>query len=186
MREVDFRNCPHRFEFQPYSCQSLPGSKAGERVVTRVAQWQAAGLNRRRIGDYIVTALVDGVVDAPFDLLAGISLNDAEEMIVASGRPRSSAMTVGAYLLEGGGKTILIDGGAGGINGWGGRLHAALAAANIDPRQVDHVLLTHAHPDHIGGLIGATSSAGLFRLSARSHAPAARSDRVRGLQTFKI
>jgi glyoxylase-like metal-dependent hydrolase (beta-lactamase superfamily II) len=71
-------------------------------------------------------------------------------------------MTVSAYLVEGHGKTILIDGGAGGINGWGGRLHAALAAANVDPRQVDQICLTHAHPDHIGGLVGATPSAPLF------------------------
>lgn len=130
--------------------------------MTRVAQWQAAGLNRRRIGDYIVTALVDGVIEVPLELLSGISPDDAEAMIVASGRPRSSAMTAVAYLLEGHGNTILIDGGAGGINGWGGRLHAALGALNLDPRQVDQVLLTHAHPDHIGGLIGAASAAALF------------------------
>jgi glyoxylase-like metal-dependent hydrolase (beta-lactamase superfamily II) len=127
-----------------------------------MTNWQAPGLNRRKVGDYVVTAMVDGIVDVAFDLLSGISAADAEDLIVAAGRPRSSAMMVSAYLLEGRGKTILIDGGAGGINGWGGRLHNALAASNVDPCQVDHILLTHAHPDHIGGLVGAGPSAALF------------------------
>ncbi|MCJ9728673.1 MBL fold metallo-hydrolase [Bradyrhizobium sp. PRIMUS42] len=71
-------------------------------------------------------------------------------------------MTVSAYLVEGHGKTILFDGGGGGINGWRGRLHTALAAANVDPRQINQISLTHAHPDHIGGLVSATPSAPLF------------------------
>jgi glyoxylase-like metal-dependent hydrolase (beta-lactamase superfamily II) len=129
--------------------------------LTKVVHAQAPGLNRRRIGDYIVTALVDGLIDVPFDLLAGVTPTEAEEMIAAAGRPLTSAMTVSAYLVEGRGKKILIDGGAGGINGWGGRLQTALSAANVDPYQIDHVFLTHAHPDHIGGLVGA-SSASLF------------------------
>jgi glyoxylase-like metal-dependent hydrolase (beta-lactamase superfamily II) len=33
---------------------------------------------------------------------------------------------------------------------------AALAAAGYSPDQVDTVVLTHMHPDHIGGLVGAT------------------------------
>ncbi|MCJ9728674.1 hypothetical protein [Bradyrhizobium sp. PRIMUS42] len=60
----------------------------GEINMTVGTQWQAPGLNRRRVGDYIVTAIVDGVVDVPFDLLAGISPGDAESMTVSSGRPR--------------------------------------------------------------------------------------------------
>ncbi|QAU43913.1 MBL fold metallo-hydrolase [Bradyrhizobium guangzhouense] len=130
--------------------------------MTNSNNWQAPGLNRRKVGDYIVTAIVDGIVAAPFDLLAGIGPDEAMSMTVAAGRPSSSAMTVSIYLIEGKGRTILVDGGGGGINGWGGRLHGALAAANVNPLAIDQILLTHAHPDHIGGLVGVLPSAPLF------------------------
>ncbi|RXH19604.1 MBL fold metallo-hydrolase [Bradyrhizobium guangzhouense] len=130
--------------------------------MTNSNNWQAPGLNRRKVGDYIVTAIVDGIVAAPFDLLAGIGPDEAMSMTVAAGRPSSSAMTVSIYLIEGKGRTILVDGGGGGINGWGGRLLGALAAANVNPLAIDQILLTHAHPDHIGGLVGVLPSAPLF------------------------
>ncbi|MBW7973356.1 MBL fold metallo-hydrolase [Bradyrhizobium sp. BR 10289] len=126
--------------------------------MTNSKSWQAVGLNRRKIGDYTVTAIVDGFVAAPFDLLSGIGPDEAMSMTVAAGRHPSSAITVSTYLVEGKGRTILVDGGGGGIGGRGGRLHASLTAANVDARAIDRILLTHAHPDHIGGLVGALSS----------------------------
>jgi glyoxylase-like metal-dependent hydrolase (beta-lactamase superfamily II) len=113
---------------------------------------QTVGLNRRRIGDIIVTVVNDGYLDLNFDLLGGIAPPGAEEMMQAAHRPPQARLSVGAYLVQDGRKTVLIDTGAGGFNGWGGRLRSALSAANIEPDDIDAVLLTHAHPDHIGGL----------------------------------
>ena len=47
------------------------------------------------------------------------------------------------------------DTGAGLLNNVGGQLQANLAAAGVNPDDVDTVLLTHCHPDHIGGLLDA-------------------------------
>jgi glyoxylase-like metal-dependent hydrolase (beta-lactamase superfamily II) len=49
--------------------------------------------------------------------------------------------------------TALIDTGAGDLGPTTGNLRVNLAEAGIEPEDVDTVLLTHAHPDHIGGCV---------------------------------
>jgi glyoxylase-like metal-dependent hydrolase (beta-lactamase superfamily II) len=50
------------------------------------------------------------------------------------------------FLIRGGGRTILVD------TGFGGALFEALSGLGLKPEDVDAVLLTHLHGDHIGGL----------------------------------
>lgn len=57
-------------------------------------------------------------------------------------------------LLRSGGRLALVDAGSGqGFQGGAGRLPAALAAAGIDPAAITDILLTHAHPDHLWGVL---------------------------------
>jgi glyoxylase-like metal-dependent hydrolase (beta-lactamase superfamily II) len=60
-------------------------------------------------------------------------------------------------LVRSGKDVVLLDTGAGAelAEEWGdpvGQLQGSLERAGIDPRQVTVVVLSHAHPDHIGGL----------------------------------
>jgi glyoxylase-like metal-dependent hydrolase (beta-lactamase superfamily II) len=46
---------------------------------------------------------------------------------------------------------VLVDTGAGGLAPTTGRLLQNLKAEGIAPEEIDTVILTHGHPDHIGG-----------------------------------
>ncbi len=113
---------------------------------------QAPALNRRKVGDYVVTYLSDGFLDGSWGYLQGIEASEAEAMLTAAHRPPLAHFSIASYAIQGRGRTVLVDSGAGGFNGWGGRFPIALAAAGIEPADVDAVLLSHAHQDHVGGL----------------------------------
>jgi glyoxylase-like metal-dependent hydrolase (beta-lactamase superfamily II) len=113
---------------------------------------QAPALNRRKVGDYVVTYLSDGFLDGAFGFFHGIAASEAEAMLRAAHRPPLARISIASYVIQGRGRTVLVDAGAGGFNGWGGRFPVALAAAGVEPADVDTILVSHAHVDHVGGL----------------------------------
>ena len=112
--------------------------------MTSQLNWQAPAINRKKVGDMTVTMLSDGYLDVSFELLSGIDGSRAEDLLQKRGVPAVPRININVYVIQTPERTILIDSGAGGINGWGGRLQVALAAAGINPLQIDTLLLTHA------------------------------------------
>nr|WP_246726205.1 MBL fold metallo-hydrolase [Rhizobium lusitanum] len=80
-----------------------------------------------------------------------------------------TAIHIGCYLVRGDGRTILIDAGAGGFKQWGGLLKANLALAGVQPSEIDTILLTHAHPDHVGGLVDTSGEAAFPNAELGAH-----------------
>jgi glyoxylase-like metal-dependent hydrolase (beta-lactamase superfamily II) len=58
-------------------------------------------------------------------------------------------------LIETGRHVVLVDTGAAGYSQTTGAIPARLEVAGIRPQDVDTVIITHAHPDHIGGAVDA-------------------------------
>jgi glyoxylase-like metal-dependent hydrolase (beta-lactamase superfamily II) len=116
---------------------------------------QAPGYYRLMLGDFEITAISDGTVDlAPKELLTNTTAAHVGDMLARSFESDAVQTSVNAYLVNTGDKLILVDTGAAKLFGPTlGKLLANLAASGYKPEQVDAVLITHMHPDHVGGLM---------------------------------
>jgi glyoxylase-like metal-dependent hydrolase (beta-lactamase superfamily II) len=114
----------------------------------------APGFYRVMLGNFEVTALSDGTVDLPMDkLLMNTTPAAVDKALAASFETSPLETSVNAYLINTGSKLVLIDTGAGTLFGPTlGKLLDSLKASGYQPEQVDEILITHMHPDHVGGL----------------------------------
>ena len=116
---------------------------------------QAPGFYRMMLGDFEVTALFDGTLDLePKKLLTNTTQEQVGKLLDRGFEKDAVPTSVNGYLINTGSKLVLVDTGAGGLFGPTlGNLQANLKAAGYQPDQVDDVLITHMHGDHVGGLV---------------------------------
>lgn len=115
---------------------------------------QAPAYYRTMLGDFEITALSDGTVTLPVDkLLKGINKKDLDKALAHHHLGLPLETSVNGFLVNTGAKLVLIDTGAGSLFGPTlGKLLQNLKAAGYQPEQVDEIIITHMHPDHVGGL----------------------------------
>ena len=109
---------------------------------------------RRKLGNYEITVLADGYLDLPHQIWAGLSPEEIDGHLTKSFLPTGSMRNgVNAYLINTGKKLILVDSGARDLFGPNAGLFPTnLAAVGVKPEDIDQVLITHVHPDHVAGL----------------------------------
>jgi glyoxylase-like metal-dependent hydrolase (beta-lactamase superfamily II) len=117
---------------------------------------QAPSFYRSKLGDFEITVVNDGARAVPLPPTFVRNASNAEVLAAAEAAymPKGSVIApFNPIVVNTGAKLVLIDTGYGpGIAPTVGLLPATLAAAGIDPKAIDIVLISHMHGDHILGL----------------------------------
>ena len=136
------------------------------RASMALAGVQAPGFYRYKVGDYECTSINDGArtIPMPDKFVTNVSKEQALAAADAAYMPKGMVtVPFNPQLVNTGKKLILIDSGNGIANfaaskGAVGRTLQNLAAAGVDPKSIDVVLLSHLHPDHTNGIRAADGS----------------------------
>jgi glyoxylase-like metal-dependent hydrolase (beta-lactamase superfamily II) len=126
---------------------SGPAQGAGSR--------QAPGFYRYKVGDIEVTAINDGFAQRPLEgFVRNAELSQVQQAMQEAFLPGNALpITFNTLVLNNGGRLTLIDTGNGDMGApTSGRWMANFRAAGFDPAQVNTVVISHFHGDHINGL----------------------------------
>jgi glyoxylase-like metal-dependent hydrolase (beta-lactamase superfamily II) len=121
---------------------------------------QAPGFYRYKVGSYECTSINDGARSFPMPdtFVKNVPKEEALAAAEAAYMPKGMVtVPFNPQLINTGSELILIDCGNGiatfePSKGAVGRTLQNLAAAGIDPKSIDVVLMSHLHPDHTNGI----------------------------------
>ncbi len=129
---------------------SLPGAQAAPPPMAA----QAPSFYRYRVGDMQVTAINDGVAYRPLDgLVPNAPPGELQRAMADNFLPTDRfPITFTTLVVNTGSKLVLIDTGNGDLGApTSGTWMGNFRAAGFDPADVDTVIFSHFHGDHING-----------------------------------
>lgn len=118
-------------------------------------QKQVAGFYQHQVGDVQITALLDGTNFMSPNLFKDISQQQVQEILKKyyADQDKGVQTYINAFLVNTGKSLVLVDSGAASCFGSHlGSVLTNLKASGYQPEQVDTILLTHLHPDHVCGI----------------------------------
>lgn len=140
---------------------AAPAFTPAEHAVKQV-RTQVPGYHRLMVGDFEVTALYDGFLSVSpqlFQPFSNKSAAELDDLIAREFSPLEADKGVNTavicFLVNTGKNLILLDSGTDDVDIMGkntGKLVNSMKAAGYTPEQVDILLPTHMHFDHVSGL----------------------------------
>ncbi len=114
------------------------------------------GFRRIKVGDVEVISLIDGIARRPLgeEFVKNAPIAEVRALLASQSLPTEYIdVPFTPFLVVAGGRRILMDTGLGEFGGpTTGKLLENLRAAGFQPGDIDTVLITHYHGDHINGL----------------------------------
>jgi glyoxylase-like metal-dependent hydrolase (beta-lactamase superfamily II) len=133
----------------------------GETALARAPQLgtQSPYFHRMKVGDAEVTLVSDGPLPLgpPKGTFTGASDDEIKKMLTDSFlSPDNIVLEQNSPIVNMGDKLVLFDTGMGSSKMFGsgtGRQQKSMMEAGLKPEDIDAVVFTHAHIDHIGGVV---------------------------------
>ena len=120
---------------------------------------------RFKLGSIEITVVSDGTLAFPAETLWGDRAEDARGLLTSTFQPSSPVkLQINTILVNTGDKLMLIDAGCGvdKFQNTNGRLLGHLASAGYAPGDIDMILFTHFHFDHLWGVSDGKNASLLF------------------------
>ncbi len=112
-------------------------------LIFSVSVAQAMPFSEYNVDDYKVYILPENQMKGN----TGVLINASPSQINSYFKEKNFPMYLNTYIIKGPKQTILVD------SGFGNQLFNHLETLDIKPEDIDIVLLTHLHGDHIGGML---------------------------------